>query len=140
MKRCTSTPGMVLFACTGFLLLSLTTMLFSQGPAEIRITQVPPRGGGPDAVETIAGTVKGVNFSQHKILLYARTNKWYVQPYADSPYTMINQQGKWTADTHLGSEYAALLVRSSHSDAPASTNTLPPVGGDVIAIERKAAR
>jgi hypothetical protein len=122
------------------LFLGVASMLFSQDRAEIHITQVPPRGSGPDRVETIAGTVKGVDFSQYKVLLYARTDKWYVQPYIDSPYTAISKDGRWRADTHLGSEYAALLVKSSHSNAAATANTLPPIGGDVAAIEQKAAK
>jgi hypothetical protein len=140
MKPRTLILGLALVGVLGLVLLTFSSPLLGQREGEIRITQVPQRGSGPDRVETIAGTVKGVNFGQHKVLLYARTNQWYVQPYADSPYTTIDEHGKWKADTHLGSEYAALLVKSSHSNAPGTASTLPPVGGDIVAIDRKPAK
>jgi hypothetical protein len=99
----------------------------------IRITEVPSRGAGPEAVETIAGTVSGVKANECKVVVFARTNKWYVQPYIDSPYTSIAGDNTWRSDTHLGSEYAALLVRNAYNP-PSSTGKLPDVGGLVLAI------
>src|SRR2546423_4648027 len=80
----------------------------------IRITDVPPRGAGPEAVERIAGTASGVSVKECKVVIFARTDKWYVQPYIASPDTSINDDGSWENDTHLGSEYAALLVKTSY--------------------------
>jgi hypothetical protein len=124
------------------LVFALTSILaFGEKRPEIRITQVPLRGsGGPEQLATIAGSVAGVDYSRHKVLLYVRTNQWYVQPYADSPYTHIDGKGKWTSDTHMGAEYAALLVTDSHKNASPTLSTLPPVGGDVLAIDTKPGR
>jgi len=105
----------------------------------IAITRVPSKGGGPDRMELIAGTVEGVNVNDLRTVVFARTNTWYVQPYAASPYTTISSDGKWETDTHLGDEYAALLVKSSYKP-PATTDTLPEVAGDVLAITRVPAK
>ena len=76
----------------------------------IEITTVPPKGGGPDSNGTIAGRANGVRGKAFRVIVYARTDKWYVQPFADSPHTSIGDNGDWETDTHLGNEYAALLV------------------------------
>jgi len=74
---------------------------------------VPSRGAGPDTIEKIAGTVRGVNIKDCKVIILCRTDSWYVQPYAGSSDTAIADDGKWENETHLGSEYAALLVKST---------------------------
>lgn len=105
----------------------------------IAVTRVPPKGGGPDRMEPIAGTVDGVNVEACRVVVFARTNTWYVQPSVASPYTTISNDGKWETDTHLGDEYAALLVKTSYKP-PATMDTLPEVGGDVLAIVRVPAK
>jgi hypothetical protein len=107
--------------------------------ATIQITVVPAEGGGPDRMETIAGTVSGATFKDFKVVIFCRTNTWYVQPYVNAPYTSIDARGKWTTETHLGVEYAALLVEPSYKP-PATTDTLPEVGGAVAAITTVAAK
>jgi hypothetical protein len=105
----------------------------------ITITRIPPRGAGPDAMETIAGGVGGVDVTKCKVVVFARTNTWYVQPYAASPYTTIGDDGKWETKVHLGDEYAVLLVETSYKP-PATTDTLPKVTGPVLAVARVSAR
>jgi hypothetical protein len=102
------------------------------GPT-IRITEVPGKGAGPDALETIAGTVSGVKATDCKVVIFARTNTWYVQPYIDSSDTAINENSTWRSDTHLGSQYAALLVKTSYKP-PTTTGKLPAIGGPVLAV------
>jgi hypothetical protein len=105
----------------------------------IEITAAPLKGGGPDSNGTIAGRVRGVKGKTFKVVIFARTDKWYVQPFAASPYTSIGDDGKWETDTHLGNEYAALLVRESYKP-PATTDSLPPVSDIVLAIARAAGK
>lgn len=112
--------------------------LNASGPS-IEITEVPSKGAGPEAVETIAGKVAGVKVKDCKVVVFARTDKWYVQPYIASPDTTINDDGTWDNDTHLGSEYAALLVKSGYRP-PSTTGTLPSVGGNVLAVARATAK
>ena len=99
----------------------------------IQITEIPSKGAGPDEVQTIAGKVSGVKGIDCKVVIFARTNTWYVQPYIDSSDTPIRDDGTWRTDTHLGNRYAALLVKSSYKP-PTTTGKLPAVGGEVLAV------
>ena len=99
----------------------------------IEITTVPPaeKGGGRE-LDEIKGHVKGGNRDQ-KIVLYARSGAWYVQPFADQPFTKIEPDSTWSNTTHLGTEYAALLVESDYAPAPI-TSTLPAPSRGVVAV------
>jgi len=102
----------------------------------IQITLIPRRGkGGPDEIERIAGTVSGASEEDCKVVLFVHTNTWYVQPYRDSFDTPIGKDCKWENDTHLGAEYAALLVKKSYQP-PSTTGILPNVGGFVLALTK----
>jgi len=100
---------------------------------EIQITEVPPQGAGPNRVERIAGTVSGVNTKECKVIVFAQTDTWYVQPYIEASDTEIKNSKTWQTDTHLGSQYAALLVNNSYKP-PRTTGRLPDVGGLILAI------
>jgi signal transduction histidine kinase len=56
-----------------------------------------------------------------------------VQPFADRQFTKIQPGSTWKNSTHLGTEYAALLVEPGYQP-PASTDALPNIGGGVIAV------
>jgi hypothetical protein len=101
----------------------------------IRFTKIPPHGAGPDRTETIAGTVSGVNARECdcQIVLYAKGDVYYVQPYVDAPYTELRADGAFENETHLGSHYLAALVKKSYK-AAATILEAPPVGGEVLAI------
>ncbi|MGA9996377.1 MAG: hypothetical protein WBP93_13245 [Pyrinomonadaceae bacterium] len=102
----------------------------------IQITGVPHKGpGGPDDMDEISGTVIGVKFSEYTVVIYAHSDTWYVEPYIASPYTSIGSDGKWKNDTHLGTEYAALLVKPPYKPL-SPIRTLPTVGGPVLAIAK----
>lgn len=105
----------------------------------IQITLVPPKGEGSDSNGTIGGKASGANLKDCKVVIFARTDKWYVQPTVASPYTPIGEDGQWETDIHLGYEYAALLVKSSY-EPPGTTGTLPNVAGPVLAIARMPAK
>ena len=45
-----------------------------------------------------------------QVVLFARSGGWWVQPMANTPFTPIQPDGTWRNSTHLGTEYAALLV------------------------------
>ena len=106
----------------------------------IQLTLIPPKGGGPDRLDRIAGNASGVDVTRWRVVIFALGgNIWYVQPYTASPFTAIASDGKWENDTHLGSEYAALLVRPTYKP-PDTTVALPQVGGEVLAIARVRAK
>lgn len=101
------------------------------GPS-VKITKVPRAApGGPDRFGTIEGLALNAR-PQQMIVLYARSGPWYVQPYADKPFTKI-QHSRWTNSIHLGTEYAALLVEPDYVP-PTSVAVLPNPGGGVVAV------
>ena len=99
---------------------------------QIQITRCPPRGAGPESAGTIKGTASGADVNQLRVIVYAITNKAYVQPTANAPFTLV-KGGQWTTATHLGWRYAAILCRKTYQ-APAVAADAPPVGGDVLAV------
>jgi hypothetical protein len=65
-------------------------------------------------------------------VLFAKSGVWWVQPEAQQPFTEIRADSSWTNSTHLGTDYAALLVEGDYSP-PLSTETLPEPGGAIAA-------
>ena len=122
------------------LLLAISCMIFSGCRAEhantgayIEFTKVPNAGeGGTPKIDVIEGRVIG-DHPNLQIVLFARSGGWYVQPFADQPFTQIESDSKWKSTTHLGTEYAALLVEPGYQPPPV-TDALPDVGGGVIAV------
>src|SRR5258708_10395930 len=76
----------------------------------IEFTKVPPAAqGGRERVDTIAGRVRNPRPGQ-QIVIYARSGPCWVQPSPDRPFTPIYADSTWKSETHLGFEYAALLL------------------------------
>jgi len=105
----------------------------------VSITEIPHAGqGGPETTEPISGLAKGVKFEKFKVVVYAyAVGTWYVQPTVAAPLTDIDNSGKWETDTHLGSSYAALLVKQSFKP-PATLSSLPIAQGEIAAMVRVA--
>jgi signal transduction histidine kinase len=125
--------------CAG---LALSAVLAAVAPAcrggptgaapSITIDQVPPADpGGTQRLSDITGRAVGARPGQ-RVVLYARSGDWYVQPFADAPFTAIGPDATWTSRTHLGTEYAALLVEPDF-EPPAIVASLPGRGGRVAA-------
>lgn len=105
----------------------------SQVKPAIAITEVPGAStGGPSQMEPIAGTVTNGK-SGDQVVLYARSGMWWLQPLTDQPYTKIQSDSTWKSLTHLGTEYAALLVEPGYRPA-SKTTALPAEGNGVLAI------
>jgi signal transduction histidine kinase len=115
------------------LLVALCGCSISRNGPSIEITEMPPADiGGVIKIDHIKGRVTGAQ-SDQVVVLYARSGAWYVQPWADKPFTPIAADSTWSSETHLGTEYAALLVERDYEPAPLTIN-LPNVGNGVIAI------
>jgi hypothetical protein len=101
--------------------------------APVVITSVPPvHPGGPEEMERIEGKVT-VKCGECRVILFAKGgDTWWVQPFADSAYTPV-VDGKWGNDTHLGTEYAAMLVTREYVP-PAKAASLPKEGNGVVAV------
>jgi signal transduction histidine kinase len=114
-------------------LLLLSSCETSNVQPTIKITTIPPaeKGGGRE-LDMISGRVSGASSGQ-QVVLYARSGAWYVQPFADQPFTTIGSDSTWSNSTHLGTEYAALLVQPGYIP-PAVTITLPNTQNGVVAV------
>lgn len=101
----------------------------------ILFDQVPRADlGGPDKMDTIEGRVSGAGPGQ-QLVLYARSEElWWIQPFTDKPFTKIERDSRWKNQTHLGTEYAALLVEPGYRP-PQTTEVLPALGAGVIAVK-----
>jgi hypothetical protein len=119
-------------ALLAFVLLSSCQSRVPREPS-LEFSRVPPAGdGSPDKVDAIAGRVQGAR-PGNRIVLFARSGVWWVQPLADKPFTAIQQDATWKSVTHPGSAYAALLVDSRYHP-PLTVNALPEKGGSVLAV------
>ncbi len=101
----------------------------------IDFSSVPPASdGGSEKLALIAGRAAGARPGE-RIVLFAKSGVgiWWVQPLTVQPFTPIEPDSTWKSTIHLGTEYAALLVREGYRP-PATTEILPAVGGDVIAV------
>jgi hypothetical protein len=99
----------------------------------IEFTVVPAAdNGGPEKVAPVAGRVSGAGPNQ-RIVLFARSGGWWVQPYRSRPFTTIQSDSTWKNTIHLGTEYAALLVAPDFRP-PATMDSLPPRGGAILAV------
>jgi hypothetical protein len=104
----------------------------ASGPPTIAFETVPPAAiGGSDRVSPIAGRVTGARPGQ-RIVLFAKSGVWWVQPDTAQPFTTIAADRMWRNTTHLGSEYAALLVDAAYRP-PATVEVLPKPGGPIMA-------
>jgi hypothetical protein len=100
----------------------------------IEITKIPPSAeGGRERMATFAGRVDGAQPGQ-QIVLYAKSGPWWIQPRVETPFTTIQTDSTWSAEIHLGDEYAALLVDPGYH--PATTMDVAPApGGSVAAVK-----
>jgi hypothetical protein len=80
----------------------------------------------------IEGRATGVQ-SGEQIVLYAHSGIWWIQPFAYQPITKIQPDFSWRNSTHLGTEYAALLIAPGFHPASKLAN-LPTVGNGVLAV------
>jgi hypothetical protein len=114
-----------LSACRSEPISSTPTIVFSQVPAQ--------DSDAAEQARIIAGRVTRFRPGQ-RIVLYTRNDgRWAVQPRSEQPFTKIDNDGRWSGSTQLGSDYAALLVEPEYSP-PELTESLPAVGPGVAAL------
>ena len=108
------------------------------GKPKIEITSVPTDPPGLKMCDKpIRGTVAGGNNQEQKVVIYALSgDAWWVQPLATTPNIKFGAEGKWESQTHGGTEFVALLVKSSYQPQ-AWLKAVPEVGGEVLAIAKK---
>jgi hypothetical protein len=101
----------------------------------ILFTQIPPAEarGGPEVLEQINGRVVNGKPGARIVVYTLSRGTWWVQPFRSHPFTEIGSDGSWRNVTHLGSDYAALLVDPGYQPA-AKLPALPPANGALLAV------
>src|ERR1044072_4504396 len=129
-RRRLAASVLVLICC--ILLNGCRSQPTNAGPS-IEFTRLPLADpGGTPKLDTIEVRVIAAHPEQ-KSVLFARSGAWWVQPYADQPFTTIQPDSTWKSLTHLGTEYAALLVEPEYHPS-SSTNVLPGEGEGIAAV------
>ena len=77
-------------------------------PPEIEIINLQPGDS------RVYGIANNINAKKVKVVLWALTNYWYVQPYITSPYTTICGDGSWNNYTHPWKRMVVLVVDSTY--------------------------
>jgi len=112
---------------------------FPSSTPSLQVTRVPSADpGGPQQLDYIEGRATGAGPDQ-QIVLYARSGVWWIQPFRDKPFTKIQADSTWKNSTHLGTEYAALLVDPGYRPE-SKMATLPKEGNGVIAVVTAAGK
>jgi hypothetical protein len=100
--------------------------------SSIEFTHIPPAAqGGRERLDTISGRVRNDRPNQ-QIVIYAHSGQWWVQPWPDHPFIPIKADSTWSTETHLGFEYAALLVNPDYHPLP--TMDVAPTQGPSVAL------
>jgi hypothetical protein len=98
----------------------------------IEFTKVPIFGeGSSDKLYPVEGRATGVRAGQ-KIVLYAKSGDWWVQPTKAEPFTAVGTDSAWKNRTHPGVAYAALLVEAGYFPN-AKLGELPEKGSGILA-------
>jgi signal transduction histidine kinase len=100
----------------------------------IKFTRVPLAGADdPGKTGEISGQVIGAEPGLQIVLYSKAVAAWWVQPFANEPFTRIRPDSTWDSRIHPGSEYAALLVGPAFQP-PATTAVLPTDGVFAMAV------
>ncbi len=123
----------IFLALVSVLLVSCHSNNSSPRKPSIEVTRVPMAdAGGPAKLDYIEGRVSDARPDQ-QIVLYARSGVWWIQPFSNRRFTKIQADSTWKNSTHLGTEYAALLVEPGYH-AESKIATLPKEGDGVVAV------
>jgi hypothetical protein len=100
----------------------------------VEITRSPSADpGGPARLDYIEGRARGGGPGAQVVLYTHSSDIWWVQPFANQVFTRIQPDSTWRNWTHLGIEYAALLVEPGYHPA-LKLAALPGTGNGVDAI------
>lgn len=126
-------------AASFIIILSAWTVVHAGSDQKIEFTNVPPCGAGANSRGDISGRIYGVKApNKYKVVLYAHTDRWYVQPLISHPFTKIDNKGNWSNWTHLGHRYAALVVLPSFNPPP-KPHALPVSDEVILTAETQSA-
>ena len=111
----------------------------------IEFTHIPLAAqGGRERVDAASGRVRNAR-PKRQIVIHAHSGQRCVQPWTDRPFISIKEDAKWSTETRLAFEYAALLEEPDFHQlltidvAPIQSGSVPlaranqrlsPQGGD----------
>jgi hypothetical protein len=125
--------GQTMFLLVFSSLLSACHSQEAQKHPVIAFSKIPPAAqGGRERVDTIAGRVTGAHPGE-QIVVYAKSGPWWVQPWPDQAFIPIKADATWSTTTHLGYQYAALLVEPGYHPPP-TMDEAPTQGGAVTLV------
>ncbi len=120
---------------SGLLFLSCSEWSRPVAKPSVSFTKIPPYASGSSGtLEAIEGRAPGARAGQ-RIVLYARSGEWWVQPFTASPFTTIQSDFSWKSSTHPGSAYAAVLVDDKFQPTP-TIDVLPERSNHVAAVTK----
>jgi hypothetical protein len=101
---------------------------------KILFTQVPERNlANQNKQDVMEGTVSGAKQGQVLVIYSKSGGLWWLQPLLTSPFTPILPDGVWRNETHLGTDYAVLLVDPGYRPT-AVLDRLPELEKGVVAV------
>ncbi|MBV8900434.1 MAG: hypothetical protein JOY92_10035, partial [Verrucomicrobia bacterium] len=103
--------------------------LSGQNTAAAAVTLNPPAAGATQ----LSGNAYGIDPNTTKVVIYALTNQWYVQPRVDAPFTDISTNGSWESSTNAWSSLIVLLVNPDNYTPAATEITNPALDPGVLA-------
>jgi hypothetical protein len=125
-------PTLILIAVFGFAAQGCHSQQSSAAPS-IEFTHIPRAAqGGRERIDTISGLVRNARPKQ-QIVIYAHSGPWWVQPWPEHPFIPIKADSTWSTETHLGFEYAALLVGPNYHPLP-ELDVVAPTQGSSVAL------
>jgi hypothetical protein len=99
---------------------------------KISFTQVPERNSGSqNKQDVMEGTITGAKQGQRLVMYSKSGGLWWLQPLLTAPFTPILSDGVWRNETHVGTDYAVLLVDPGYHPVPVLDH-LPRPGQGVI--------
>jgi hypothetical protein len=81
----------------------------------------------------LSGGTHNVDTTVDKVVVYALTNQWYVQPLDTAAFTNIGSDGSWSTSTHYWNAIVALLVNPATYTLEDTEVTNPALDPGVIA-------
>ena len=81
----------------------------------------------------LSGCACNIDPAKNKVVIYALTNEWYVQPLINAPFTNIATGGSWTSSTNPWQSIVVLLVDPANYTPAATKITNPALDVGVLA-------
>jgi hypothetical protein len=132
--RCWRSMFALLLITPSFSLAACHQAASEDAKPRILFTQVPERSlANQNKQDVMEGTVSGAKQGQRLVIYSKSGGLWWLQPLLTSPFTPILPDGVWRNETHLGTDYAVLLVDPGYRPA-AVLDQLPGTEKGVVAV------